>query len=199
MFSPSPKIRIGIYAAFFVTALVALILQMREAGKDNQAPLPRLGAVPTFSLTADDSTAFTTNEIRGHVIIADFIFTNCGGPCPLMSAQMQELQREFQKESDIRLLSFSVDPDNDTPGVLRTYGQRFGALSGKWTFLTGLKSTIYNLTRNGFHLALDEDQDAIAHSTKFVLIDKETSIRGYYDSDDRGSMKRLVEDARSLH
>lgn len=192
------KKRIALYGVFFVIAAFIAYLQIKEYRSSRLPTLPILGKVPEFSLYAEDSTAFTAKEMRGHVTIADFIFTSCAGPCPLMSAQMQQLQHSTSEHPDVRLVSFSVDPETDTPEVLRDYGRRFGAIKGKWTFLTGSKSAIYDITRNGFHLAVEADSEAIAHSTKFVLIDKESTIRGYYDSEDSESMTRLIEDIKSL-
>ncbi len=190
--------RVGLYALLFMLAALIAFLQLKESRDRPKTVLPKFGQVPEFSLTAEDNTVFTTKDMRGHVTIADFIFTSCAGPCPLMSAQMQQLQHSTSEHPDVKLVSFSVDPETDTPEVLREYGERYGAIKGKWTFLTGSKSAIYDITRNGFHLAIEADSEAIAHSTKFVLIDKASTIRGYYDSEDSESMTRLIEDIKSL-
>ncbi len=192
------KLRIALYGAFFVIAAFIGYLQVNEYWNRQHPTLPKFGQVPEFSLKAEDSTAFTTNAMRGHVTVADFIFTSCAGPCPLMSAQMRQLQQDVYADPEVKLVSFSVDPEQDTPEVLSDYARRFGAIKGKWTFLTGSKSAIYDLTRKGFHLSVEADSDAIAHSTKFVLIDKEAAVRGYYDSGDDSTLTRLVADARAL-
>jgi cytochrome oxidase Cu insertion factor (SCO1/SenC/PrrC family) len=160
--------------------------------------LPTFGSVPAFSLLSQDRRPTTNNDFRGSVVIADFIFTDCAGPCPLMSAGMSEFQTSLADEPKIRLLSFSVDPETDIPEVLKEYGQRFHANNDRWTFLTGDKVSIYNLTRSGFHLTVEPDSNAVTHSTKYVLIDKKSMIRGYYDSGDKASTDRLLVDARAL-
>ncbi len=194
---PPPALRIGLYVAFFIVALGLLYVQYR-AKTGVSSELPNLGRAPKFSLTTQDRESFTTEKLHGRVTIADFIFTSCAGPCPLMSATMQKMQSTLAGEGPIFFLSFSVDPEFDTPAILRDYGMRFGARPDRWTFLTGDKASISDLTRNGFHLALEADSDAIAHSTKFVLLDKSANIRGYYDSEDDSALILLQRDAVAL-
>ena len=191
------QIRIAVTAIFLVAAIVLAWFQFRSPDRERSS-LVKLGGVPPFHLITDENKEFSDRDLRGHVTIVDFIFTNCAGPCPLMSGQVEQMQTATLENPDIRFLSFSVDPETDTPDVLRSYGDRFGARSGKWTFLTGDKMKIYDLIRNGFHLAIEADSDAIAHSTKFVLLDKEASIRGYYDSGDDSVSAELIHDARGL-
>jgi protein SCO1/2 len=160
--------------------------------------LPSLGTVSEFSLTTQAHRQFTDANLKNKVNILDFIFTTCAGPCPLMSGKMQEMQQQLKNESLVQFVSFSVDPETDTPEVLTEYAKRFGGVTDNWTFLTGDKKIIYDLIRSGFHLTIDADENAIAHSTKFVLVDRQATIRGYYDSEDDSSMTRLIGDARSL-
>ena len=98
------------------------------------------------------------------------------------------------KDDRLQLVSFSVDPDEDTPDVLKEYAGRFSAVGGKWIFLTGQATDMYTLSRTGFHLGVEADSNAILHSTKFVLIDADAVIRGYYDSEDEESLTRLRKD-----
>jgi protein SCO1/2 len=161
-------------------------------------PMPVYGAMPVFSLTAEDRRTVTPREFYGKVVIADFIFTTCAGPCPIMSGHMAEMQQDLADDRDIRLVSFTVDPEHDTPDVLAQYASLYGAKKDRWTFLTGDKHKILDMIRNDFHLAVSNDSNAIAHSTKFVLIDKHSNIRGYYDSDETDSMNKLLADAKRL-
>ena len=108
---------------------------------------------------------------------------------------MQDTLRSLQ---GVQFISFSVDPETDTPEVLSEYAARFGAEEGRWRFLTGDRRVIYDLARNGFHLVAEADSEGIAHSTKFILIDQSAMIRGYYDSDDEESMRSLITDLHSL-
>ncbi|HEV8539455.1 MAG TPA: SCO family protein [Bacteroidota bacterium] len=187
-----------IFLVLFLAAAGLAALQLWQRYQRQFPALPDLGTVPAFSLATEDRRTFTQRDFLQKVTIADFVFTTCAGPCPIMSAQMQHLQGELGGNPQLQLVSFSVDPETDTPKVLAEYASRFGAIKGKWMFLTGSKETIYEVTRNGFHLAIDDDENAIAHSTKFVLVDKEAKIRGYYDSEDQESLKKLIEDAKRL-
>jgi protein SCO1/2 len=170
-------------------ALGLTLLQMRNAPE-----LPVYGAAPQFRLTERSGRSVTDQELRGSVWIADFIFTSCGGPCPLLSRRMAELHKRNANRPRLRLVSFTVDPDRDTPEVLRGYAERYGAGEG-WWFLTGPKPEIFRLVREGFHLAAEmpdpaSEQD-ILHSTRLVLVDPEGRIRGYYDGvgeEDRGRL-----------
>jgi protein SCO1/2 len=136
--------------------------------------------------------------------VADFIFTQCAGACPAMSARMARLRREVPP--GVRFVSFTVDPTTDTPEVLTRYAQRFGA-DGDWLFLTGAPRALYDLSVGGFKLAAMEVPPAerapggdgpFLHSAKFVLVDAEGVVRGYYDSDDEDALRALVADVGAL-
>lgn len=153
------------------------------------------GQAPDFSLTERSGQAFSRSDLAGKPWIADFIFTSCAGQCPLMSLQMARLQREFGSESGFQFVSFTVDPERDTPEVLAQYADHYGAEKERWFFLTGPKPEIDRITK-GFFLS-PADQPAM-HSIRFVLIDRQGRMRGYYDSSDPPSTKQLVHDAKIL-
>jgi len=191
-----PGIRwyIGAVLAGGLVVTVALLLAAR-----NRSELPELGRVPQFSLTTEAGTTVDENLFHDKISVVDFVFTSCAGICPMMSGRMAYLQEEVRDEPRIQLVSISVDPETDTPEVLKEYGERYGAVPGKWTFLTGPKPHIFDITRRGFHLGLDtEGENAIIHSQKFVLVDGNGSIRGYYDSDSTDQMEHLLTDAVRL-
>lgn len=194
---PSRPLWFVLLGGVFAFACLLAIFQFRHPAVQ-ESLLPGFGKVPEFHLISEDGRSFQTKDLRGHVTIADFIFTSCAGPCPLMSAQMQDFQSKIGPNDGIKLLSFSVDPETDTPDVLLDYAHRFSAVKDKWTFLTGSKSDMYMLTRKGFLLSIEADSDAISHSTKFVLIDKSATIRGYYDSGDDSTSVLLLRDAFEL-
>ena len=163
-------------------------------------PLPILGALPAFSLEAHDGRRVSLESLRGRVWIADFIFTRCGGVCPAMTTRMSSLREEVS--DDLRFVSFSVDPGYDTPQVLAAYAKNLEP-GDQWVFLTGPQPAVYSLATDGFHLAAMEvppDQQIeggdgpFLHSSRFVLVDREGRLRGYYDSTDPEAMKKLVAD-----
>lgn len=181
-----------------VLAVGIIATRIYLSSHEKKSQLPIISQVGEFSLTTEGNRKFTRNDLRDKITIADFIFTTCAGPCPLMSERTKQLQQDFANEPLIQFLSFSVDPEYDTPQVLTEYAQSFGAIKARWTFLTGDKQEMYVLIQKGFHLGVEDDTNAIIHSTKFVLLDGEANIRGYYDSEDEESMKKLVQDVTLL-
>lgn len=193
--TPNPGFRWYAGALLAGLLLVAGWLALRNP-RGGAADLPHLGRVPAFSLTTETGARADDGIFREKVTIADFIFTSCSGICPMMSGRMAWLQGQMGDRNDVQFLSFSVDPETDTPAVLAAYGRRYGAIPGRWTFLTGDRKQIYDLTKNGFRLGLEaEGDDAIIHSQKFVLVDGGGAIRGYYDSDSTDAMETLREHA----
>ncbi len=176
-------------------------LSLRRPGP----PPPILGQVPEFELTNRDGRRVGPSDLAGSPWIADFIFTRCATSCPLITERMAKLERELPPRIGARLVSFSVDPDHDTPDVLEAYALKFGAPE-HWWFLSGDRTAMYDLIRNGFHLAVDPDPppaiegvtEPILHSTRFVLVDSQGAIRGYYDAQDEPSIKKLKRDLEAL-
>ena len=160
------------------------------------APLPVFGHVPDFTLTSQSGESFDAKSLDGKIWVADFIYTHCPGPCPRMSSQMRRVQSAVTEIPDVRLVSFSVDPERDTPAVLAEYAQRYQAQPGRWFFLTGDRKTIDSLDRRAFMLG--NVDGTLQHSTRFVLIDRHGSIRGYYGTSDDDPTARLIVDIRRL-
>ncbi len=198
---PRPKF-IYVVVVFLVPLLLGagvLMVWYWTVRVEKRSLLPNYGEVPVFSLTTETNGAFTTRNLRGALTITDFIFTSCAGTCPTMTMKMGELQDTFRTVEAVRFLSISVDPATDSPAVLAKYARAHNAIPGRWTFLTGPKPVITALSKQGFHLGLDaDDENAILHSEKFILIDDEGAIRGYYDSDNEEQMRALIADTRRL-
>lgn len=184
--------RFWIFVSFGVIIVLAL---MRRVG-DEEETLPVLGELIEFQLTDQDGEQFSREDMMGKVWVADFIFTTCAGPCPVMSGQFTELQTRFANASDFRLLSISVNPEYDSPAILREYGDRYGADHERWRFLTGKKESIHELAVEGFKVGSIEDP--IFHSTRFILLDDKARIRGYYISSELGEMQQLWRDVKLL-
>jgi protein SCO1/2 len=166
-----------------------------------QSRLPVLGNVPDFMLVERSGTDVALSDLLGRVWVADFIFTHCAGPCPLLSAQMQALQAPLKEMPDARLVSFSVDPERDTPGALSEYADRYLADEDRWLFLTGDKARVYSVIREGFQLGVggvEEGTDQIMHSLRFALVDKKGRVRAYFDGTDPGLPKKLLPELRML-
>ena len=163
-------------------------------------PLPVLGQIPQFELTAQTAQPFDSHSLDGHIWVANFIYTNCPGPCPLMSHQMHGIQLSTQSPPpstpSVKLVSFTVDPAHDTPAVLAGYAKHFQADPSRWSFLTGEMARLNDLGFNAFKLNSVDGQ--LDHSTRFVLVDARRRIRGYYLPGDDDFPKQLLHDIRQL-
>ena len=180
-----------------VTLLLLIWLRQLEVHALRQRTVSSYGSVPEFTLINQDGKNFGSPDLRGKIWIADFIYTMCPGPCPMISSRMSELQKPLEK-TDVHLVSFSVDPAKDTPQVLRSYAEKLQAEPGRWDFLTGPQSTIYNLSRDGFKLAVGEEKGVPVHSTRMILVDRHGEIRGYYDAAEADAVTKLVADTTHL-
>jgi cytochrome oxidase Cu insertion factor (SCO1/SenC/PrrC family) len=183
-----------------LTLGLLLWLRQLEVTALRQRTVSSYGTVPEFVLMNQHGQNFGSAQLRGKIWIADFIYTTCPGPCPMLSSRMSELQKPLEK-TDVHLVSFSVDPEKDTPQVLRGYAEKLQAEPGRWDFLTGPQSTIYNLSRNGFKLAVSDGSDEKGipvHSTRMILVDRHGAIRGYYDAAEVDAVTKLVADTIHL-
>jgi len=183
-----------------VTAGILFWLRQIQVSQLSNRPLQALGTVPNFELLNQDEQPFGSSQLSGKIWIADFIFTNCPGPCPIISSRMAELQKPLSK-TDVHLVSVSVDPERDTAEALRTYAGKLKAQPGRWDFLTGSRDAIYSLLREGFKLGVSdgsEEEGGPVHSTRFVLVDRRGAIRGYYDALAPDAVTKLLADANHL-
>lgn len=182
--------------AMAVAAVIAAGWMLAGCSSRN-ADLPRYNKVPPFQLV-DQSGQLVSSEqvLAGKVWIANFFFTTCTGPCPRMSAQMHKLQSELADLENVRLVSFTIDPERDRPEVLAEYARRFGAVPGRWYLLTGSPEVLQQLNRDTFMLG--DVSGALEHSTRMVLVDQQGIVRGYYPSDDPDAMAQLPRHARRL-
>lgn len=192
------KLTIALWALAVIAAGVLVASRLRQRPVEQEAPvLEPLGTVPDFALTNQNGQAVTLDTLRGKPWIADFIFTRCGGPCPIMTAKMAGLQEKLPKE--IKLVSFSVDPEFDRPEVLKAYAGKFKADESRWHFLTGTKDAIFAQARGMLLVAIPANEaNPIIHDERFLLIDAAGQIRGAYHSSDAGEMQQLETDAQEL-
>jgi protein SCO1/2 len=158
-----------------------------------------MGQVPGFSLTAQDGRPFASAErLAGQVWVADFIYTTCPGPCPRMSRQMKQVQERLDEEGlgDVKLVSFTVDPEKDTPQALAEYARRYAADTSRWSFLTGTREELHALSRE--HFKVGDVDGALEHSTRFILVDGQGRIRQYYSTNDGAVISTLLADIKAV-
>jgi protein SCO1/2 len=170
------------------------------AACSHETEIPTFYTLPDFSLIDQSGNPVTLHDLAGKVWVADFIFTNCGGTCPLMTEEMRKLQDALPPA--VHFVSFTVDPARDTSQILAAYAQEHGANRDRWSFLTGDKQDLFDICIKGFKLPLDTEggtpSEPIAHSTRFVLVDKKGDIRGYYSGTEEDELKRLAADAKRV-
>ena len=188
----------AIWAGLFLVIVAVVAISLVRPGSRKR--LPVLGTVPAFSLTERSGRTVTAADLRGKPWVADFIFTRCGNVCPILSTRLARLQGAVQ------LVSFSVDPDHDTPGVLQEYAGRFHADSTGWLFLTGDRDAMDQLILKGFDLSVAQKpevvganpNDLITHSDRFVLVDGTLQIRAYYRGTDDAVIDQISSDLKTL-
>ncbi|MEM9418381.1 MAG: SCO family protein [Planctomycetota bacterium] len=170
-----------------------------------QRTLPELWAAPDFTLTNQAGETVTRDDLLGQVWVADFFFTSCPGICPMLSANMQAMNADLADHplrDELRLVSFTVDPERDTVEVLAEYSEAIGAPPSEWLFLTGDRQAIWDLSIDGFKLEIQDTPDdpvnPILHSGKVILVDRQGMIRGYYEGLLAEGMQELQADLELL-
>lgn len=172
-----------VWGALGLTIAVIAAAFIYKRTRHERVSLPVIAAVGDFTLTNQFGKTVSAADFRDHVWIANIIFTRCAGPCPAMTKAMKELQDATDKR--VRLVTLTTDPDNDTPEVLKRYGEKFGADFNRWSFLTGSKDQIARLAVQGLKLTAQEKAagerenpaDLFIHSTTFVVVDPSNKLR----------------------
>ena len=152
--------------------------------------------VPDFSLIDKNGKPVTLADLKGQVWVANFFFTSCPAQCPAMNMRMGQIQRALPDGAAAKLVSITVDPDNDSPEVLADYAKTFHAKDDRWLFLTGDKQAIIRLAKEGFKLPAGENPND--HSLRLALVDRDGRIRGYFNSTDEQSVAQLQEQLMAL-
>ncbi len=191
----------------------ALVLGMSGCGrKEEEAfevlrpkePVSRIArhwVLPDFALTERSGRPVMLKDFLGKVWVADFFYTSCPGPCPMLTSRLSELHSATAGMDGVLLASITAQPEKDTPEVLSKYASRFGA-DERWLFLTGPKPGIYELANTGFKLGLSEQgataEEPVTHSSKLCLVDKNGMVRGFYEGLPPESTRQILEDIRVL-
>jgi protein SCO1/2 len=170
--------------------------------------LPVLFQLPEFKLQSQNNQPFGSKDLKGKAYIASFMFTSCPTICPNLMEKMQTVQKRVRGVGQsLNLVSFTVDPEHDSPQVLKQYAQQLKANQQLWTFLTGPKSDLKSLLIDGFKVPMGEAEPVegfkvkdkevtlfdIAHTEKLVLVDHSGRIRGYYSIDQQSLDKLMID------
>ena len=210
----------GVLAVACAAIIAAAIWQWREraiSGTNSERLLEGLkdyGAVPDFTFTERSGRKVGLADLKGKVWVAQFFYTHCTDICPLTVPQMGLFHLEYLNDPDfrsaVRFVSITVDPERDTPPVLRNYAEHFSADPDLWLFLTGDKAATVRLAQEGFKLGIGEEanppdvvkktgeEKELFHSNRLILIDRKAQIRGYYSGIDAEAMVRLRRDLKTL-
>jgi len=186
------------YIYFGITTVIILALgaswTIKKASSSHS--LKNIKQVPNFSLINQNGDSFTEKKLKNKISVLDFMFTNCPGPCPIMSNNMSELYKSYGSVDQVQFISITVDPENDNTSQLKKYAESYGVYDERWQFLTSEIEKIKTLKQEGFMLYAGELPQA--HAIKFILIDEKGNIRQYYDGTDDASMAVLRKDINLL-
>lgn len=158
-------------------------------------------SVGTYTFTNQYGELITNQTTFGKIYVADFFFATCQSICPQMSTNLKLVQDAYKSDNDLLILCHTVNPLHDTVELLNNYSLRYGAIKGKWHFLTGQKKAIYDLARYGYLVnALEDDgtPEGFLHSELLILVDKRGRIRGYYDGTNSVDVKKMIDDIKLL-
>lgn len=197
------------FAAGILVVVIVGVVSVRRSSSPSTTELPVLGVLPEFSMIERSGRTVTRADLIGRPWVANFIFTQCAGVCPVLSTRMALLQRGLAEQGlhDVRSVSFTVDPAHDTPQVLKGYAEQQRADADRWLFLTGTRDELYRLISEGFRLAVADRSpeeatktpgELITHSDRFVLVDAAGQLRAYYHGTESSTVELILNDLRTL-
>jgi protein SCO1/2 len=189
-----PQLIVWLTILSIVMLFVGIIL-IKPFSKD-KSDLPVLGHLPDFNFTQSNGQTFGLADMKGKINVVDFMFTGCPMICPVMSAKMAVFYQAFAADTDVRFISITVDPQNDSLPVLRAYAKDHGVTDDRWVFLRAPIEDVISLSEKGFMLAADRLPGG--HTTRFILVDNHGNIRGYYESGEDASLAKLANDIQHL-
>lgn len=200
----------------FLLTFPSVLYVILATGKTNFIHLPYIGersvaangkdtiyhSVAPFSFTDQDGKTVTDKDYDGKIYVADYFFTTCKTICPKMATELLRVQEKFEYTKGlVKILSHTVDPEDDSVPVLKAYSNMIHADNGMWTFVTGDKKQLYDMARYSYLVNAvqgDGGKDDFIHSELFVLVDKEKHIRGIYDGTDIKAVNDLLDDIKVL-
>lgn len=189
---------------FFVLLFVGFYFALGQIIPGFGEPvLPVLSNVPPFSFNDQEGKAVTDKDLAGKVYVAEYFFTTCRGICPKLNTNIKDVARDFARESNFRILSYTVDPETDSVGRMKVYADSMGVDPNKWFFLTGRKDSLYHLARSGYLLDDPKNNatninEQFLHTQFIALVDKGGRVRKIYDGLKKEELADLEKDIRNL-
>lgn len=180
--------------------------------EEAKSSLVIMGKAPSFKLTDQNNQTITEADYKGKVYVLEFFFSTCPSICPIMNKNMATLQEAYRSNPNFGIASISINPENDTPTVLKEHAKKVGVTIKNWHLLTGDKKYIFELSNKGFNIFAGESKEKVnggfEHSGLFALIDKNGNIRCrrdqqgnpilYYDGLEAAGVKAIKEDIQLL-
>lgn len=192
--------------------IILVLVGLFSCGKQNK--LPYLGprsvnetgdsvyfSIPSFEATNQNGETITNKSLKGNIYVSEFFFTSCPTICPVMTGQLMRVHEKFKNENRFKIVSFTLDPEYDTPEKLKDHAKRLSIDTHQWWFLNDKKSETYALAQKGYFVTALEDKEApggIVHSGKVSLIDGDGHIRAYYDGTVEDDVNVLMKDIATL-
>jgi protein SCO1/2 len=196
---------VGAIGMALLTAGALILVAKPNSGSLSARPdvPPVIATVPAFAATKQDGTPFSERALEGKVWVANFVFTRCPNICPTFTAKMAGVQAiSARRLPSLQLVSFTVDPEHDTPQVLAEYAQKYQAEPARWSFVTAPVEVLEQTISKGLLQTLDrgdgKDLKTLAHSSYFVLVDRHLRVRGFYRFNEATSVEYLMHDAEAL-
>lgn len=196
-------LRFGPY--LFLVSCILYLLGCGNAQQSNPEPddafFSARSAIPPFHFTDQHGQPFTRDSVKGRVYVADFIFTRCQTICPKMTDALAQVQAQLKAYQDFRIVSHTLDPNNDSVEVLKRYADEHGAITGKWFFVTGEHADIYGLSQDAYKSAAQDlygIADSIKHSSRLILVNRDGVIVDYFDSENPEEVQQLITEAKGL-
>lgn len=198
---PRPWYLRHIWVLAAIVGVLSLTI-MRTCSPRTLATLPTLGAAPSFQLTAQDGSPFDSKSLAGKVWIASFAFTSCRTECPMIGKANQAVQAALSS-TGVQLVTFTVDPEFDTPARMSEWGRQFEVDAKRWHLLTGARPELERIVIDGFKTHMSDRKVEgglvqVAHTMKLVLVDAHGLIRYYFDAENPEAMKLIVDHAKAL-
>ncbi|HEY1031166.1 MAG TPA: SCO family protein [Flavipsychrobacter sp.] len=193
---------------FFILLAAGFMTYYYNVTREQPKKLPILGnpghTVRDFSFLNQEGQPITKKDVDGKIRVVEYFFTTCKGICPKMNENMAKVYQAFRGNSQVLILSHSVDPKKDTVEAMKAYSLRFDADPKQWLFLTGDKKELYDMARYSYLVTAADDTATVdiasdfIHTDRFVLVDKGGRIRGQYEGTNIGSVNQLIGDIKEL-
>ncbi len=200
------RVEILVWGGLLLVSLAIVGAFIRTKLDVGGPPLAVYNSISAFSLTNQNGATISADKLKGQVWIADVIFTRCPLQCVRMTKRLRELQDALPKQNPVKFVSITADPEFDQPKALKSYGLQYGADEARWYFLTGPRSEINHLAVESLKLVIYEKKpgerevpaDLFLHSTKFVLVDQQGRVRGWFDGEKPESKLAILSAVKTL-